>query len=138
SVPDRRHTRHMSARVASLQRITVPEIIPIDYEPDYHTGRIGQWEGSHFLGSGITPLREHSTHAVDWPSHQRWYAVLHTFDAAGHHLNSRIEHTGAEDRPTSDVLAEERLKHWLDDLPGLVASSERCKKLDEVGAVGGS
>src|SRR5690606_25313454 len=69
SVPDRRHTRHMSARVASLQRMAVPEIIPIVYEPDYHTGRIGHWEGGQFFGSAIT--------------------------------------------------AEERLKHWLDDLPGL-------------------
>lgn len=109
----------MSARVASLQRMAVPEIIPIVYEPDYHTGRIGQWEGGQFFGSAITAFRENYTHTADWPSHKRWYAVLHTFDAAGHHLNSRIEHTGAEDRHTSAVLAEERLKHWLDDLPGL-------------------
>jgi formate hydrogenlyase regulatory protein HycA len=33
-----------------------------------------------------------------WLSHKRWYAVLHTFDVAGHHLESRIQHTGTNDQ----------------------------------------
>lgn len=106
--------------MATLPRMAVPEIIPIVYEPDYHTGTIGHWEGGQFFGSVIAAFREGYTRTDDWRTHKRWYAVLHTFDAAGHHLDSRIEHTGAEDDHRASVdLARERLKHWLDALPGL-------------------
>ncbi|MFI7690728.1 hypothetical protein ACIBQ6_16775 [Nonomuraea sp. NPDC049655] len=100
--------------------MAVPEVIPIIHEPDYHTDTIGHWKGGQFFGSVMAAFPEGSTHTDDWPKHKRWYAVLHTFDAAGHHLGSRIEHTDADDDHRSAVaLAEERLKHWLDKLPGL-------------------
>ncbi|MEV4370632.1 hypothetical protein AB0J71_26425 [Nonomuraea sp. NPDC049637] len=100
--------------------MAVPEIIPIVHEPNYHTDTIGHWDGGQFFGSVIAAFPEDYIHSDDWPRRKRWYAVLHTFDAAGHHLGSCIEHTGADDVHRSAVArAEERLKHWLDTLTGL-------------------
>jgi hypothetical protein len=100
--------------------MTAPEIIPIMHEPDYHTDTIGHWEGGQFFGSVVAAFREGYAHTDDWGSHKRWYAVLHTFDAAGHHLESRVEHTGADNDHRAAVdSAQELLKRWLDELPGL-------------------
>ncbi|WP_336216444.1 hypothetical protein [Nonomuraea sp. LPB2021202275-12-8] len=73
--------------------MAVPETIPIGYEPDYHTD--------------------------DWLARKRWYAVLHTFDATGHYLGSRIERTGTDaDRRASVDTAQDLLNQWLNALPG--------------------
>ncbi|MBG0826796.1 hypothetical protein HS041_03270 [Planomonospora sp. ID67723] len=99
--------------------MAVPELIPIAYEPDYHTDTIGHWDGGQFLGSVVTAFPEGYTHTDDWPAHERWYAVLHTFDASGHHLGSRIERTGTEaDHRASADTAQDLVKRWLDALPG--------------------
>ncbi|MDA0638217.1 hypothetical protein OUY22_32830 [Nonomuraea sp. MCN248] len=100
--------------------MAVPEIIPIGYEPEYHTGDIGHWEGGQFLGSVVAAFPEGYTHTDDWQAHKRWHAVLHTFDAAGHHLDSRIERTGTDDDHWVAVnTARDRLDGWLGELPGL-------------------
>ncbi|MEV7008877.1 hypothetical protein [Streptosporangium sp. NPDC051022] len=99
--------------------MTVPEIIPISYEPDYHTDTIGHWEGGQFLGSVVAVFPKGYTHTDDWPAHKHWHAVLHTFDASGHHLASRIERTGTEaDHRASVDAAQGLLEQWLDELPG--------------------
>ncbi|MGI5162509.1 hypothetical protein [Microbispora sp. CA-102843] len=100
--------------------MAVPEIIPIGYEPDYHTDTIGHWDGGQFLGSVVAAFPKGYTHTDDWLSHKRWYAVLHTFDAAGHHVGSRIERTGTDDHHRASVdTPQDRLNRWLDALPGL-------------------
>ncbi|MEV7012239.1 hypothetical protein [Streptosporangium sp. NPDC051022] len=100
--------------------MAVPEIIPISYEPDYRTDTIGHWEGGQFLGSVVAAFPKGYTHTDDWQTHKRWHAVLHTFNAAGHHLDSRIERTGTDDNYRAAVdTAQERLKQWLNALPGL-------------------
>ncbi|MDP9841477.1 hypothetical protein [Streptosporangium lutulentum] len=100
--------------------MAAPEIIPIKYEPGYHTGTIGHWEGGQFLGSVVAAFPEGYTITDDWPAHRRRHAVLHTFDAAGHHLDSRIECTGTDDNHRASVdTAQERLNRWLAMLPGL-------------------
>lgn len=115
-----RSAKAMSDPIATLPHMAVPEIIPISYEPDYHTDTIGHWEGGQFLGSVVAAFPEGYTHTDDWQAHKRWHAVLHTFDAAGHHLDSRIERTGTDDNHRAAVdAAQERLKQWLDALPGL-------------------
>ncbi|MEV4806950.1 hypothetical protein AB0K18_43735 [Nonomuraea sp. NPDC049421] len=97
----------------------VPEIIPIAHLSDYHTDTVGHWDGGQFFGSVVAAFRQGYTRTDDWLKHKRWYAVLHTFDAAGHHLDSRIKGTGAEDDHRAAVdLANERLDHWLEALPG--------------------
>ncbi|GAA3526571.1 hypothetical protein GCM10022419_001590 [Nonomuraea rosea] len=105
--------------------MTVPGIIPIMYEPGYHTDTIGHWAGGQFFGSVISAFREGYTATDDWLSHKRWYAVLHTFDTTGHHLGSRIEHTGTDDHHRAAVDdAQARLDRWLDELP--------ARRLDDI------
>lgn len=100
--------------------MTVPEIIPIRHEPDYRTATIGHWDGGQFLGSVVAAFPAGRDFAPDRPAHRRWYAVLHTFDAAGHHLDSRVERTGTDaDRRAADDAAQARLDQWLAALPGL-------------------
>ncbi|MEU7001577.1 hypothetical protein [Nonomuraea sp. NPDC046570] len=90
--------------------MAVPEIIPIGYEPDHHTDTIGHWNDGQFLSFVVAAFPMDYTHTDDWLSHKRWYALLHTFDAADCHLNSRIERTGTDDRHRTSVdTAQDRL-----------------------------
>ncbi|MER7209980.1 hypothetical protein [Streptosporangium sp. NPDC000239] len=99
--------------------MTVPEVIPIAHEPGYHTDTIGHWDGGQFLGSVVAAFPNGYTVTDDWPAHKRWHAVLHTFDASGHHLGSRVERTGTdENHRTAVETAENLLTRWLDALPG--------------------
>ncbi|MFE4517036.1 hypothetical protein ACFRMQ_22895 [Kitasatospora sp. NPDC056783] len=79
--------------------MNVPEVIPISHRPDYRTDTIGRWQGGQFLASALC-------------LGARSYAVLHQFDAAGRHLDSRIRATG-EAAEAARLLGE-----WLDALPG--------------------
>lgn len=79
--------------------MNVPEVIPISHRPDYRTDTIGRWRGGQFLASALQL------------GVGRCYAVLHHFDAAGRHLDSRIVSTGAA------AEAERLLAEWLDALP---------------------
>ncbi|WP_433436997.1 hypothetical protein [Nonomuraea sp. CA-141351] len=98
--------------------MTYPEVIPISYEPDYHTDRIGQWRDGQFLGGVVAAFREDYSMTEDWLSHKRWYAVLHRFSPDGSYLDSRIECTGADDRHRESVdAAAQRLSEWLAELP---------------------
>ncbi|MEV0351707.1 hypothetical protein AB0H88_38555 [Nonomuraea sp. NPDC050680] len=100
--------------------MSVPEVIPIVYEPDYHTDTIGHWDGGQFFGSVVAAFPRGYTHTADWPAHKRWFAVLHTFDAAGHHLDTRVEQTGTDvDHRTAADTAQEQLQAWLSALSGL-------------------
>ncbi len=39
--------------MATILRMTVPEIIPVSHEPDYRTDTIGHWDGGQFLSSVV-------------------------------------------------------------------------------------
>ncbi|MEQ4714749.1 hypothetical protein [Nonomuraea sp. B19D2] len=100
--------------------MTYPEVIPISHEPDYHTDRIGQWRNGQFLGGVVAAFREDYSRTEDWPSHKRWYAILHRFSPDGSYLDSRIECAGADDRHRESVdAAVQRLSEWLAELPDL-------------------
>ncbi|KQX57850.1 MULTISPECIES: hypothetical protein [unclassified Streptomyces] len=98
--------------------MSVPEVIPIKHEPDYRTSTIGRWSGGQFFASVTGAFSEGWT-GGDWEKHRRWCAVLHRFDGAGRHLDSRIEFTGTTaDGERSVVDAATRLLDaWLDALP---------------------
>lgn len=97
-----------------------PETIPIAYEPDYHTDTIGRWTGGQFLGGVIASFHEGYTHADDWPAHKYWYAILHTFDHDGNHLDSKIEEVGTDtEHDTSVNKGKELVGIWLQALPGV-------------------
>ncbi|RGD58887.1 hypothetical protein DR950_14855 [Kitasatospora xanthocidica] len=80
--------------------MNVPEVIPISHRPDYRTDTIGRWQGGQFLASALGL------------GAGRYYAVLHRFDGAGRHLDSRIHPAG--EAPQARLL----LAEWLDALPG--------------------
>src|SRR5262245_34457140 len=67
--------------------MAVPQVIKIVREEGYHTDRIGKYgQGKQFMGFVTavlpTPLPKNRR------SKERWYAVLHTFDKKGRHLNT--------------------------------------------------
>ncbi|MER6219549.1 hypothetical protein ACWCYL_17475 [Streptomyces sp. 900105755] len=99
--------------------MTVPDLVPIRHEPNYRTSTIGQWDGGQFFAhvSGVFAGRD-----VDGRVLRRWYSVLHEFDAAGRHLDSRIRAAGTvADGPAKAPMVEaaQRLLHeWLNALPG--------------------
>ncbi|MEW2121154.1 hypothetical protein AB0945_39660 [Streptomyces sp. NPDC005474] len=55
----------------------------------------------------------------EWQSQKRWCAVLHRFDGAGRHLDSRIQFTGTTADGEQKVIDAARLllDEWLDALP---------------------
>ncbi|MFE6050932.1 hypothetical protein ACFQ6N_09265 [Kitasatospora sp. NPDC056446] len=81
--------------------MNVPDLIPIRHEPFGRTRTIGRRRGGCFLAS-----------ATGVAGRPECYAVLHRFDEAGQHLDSRIESAAG--------IAEARrvLAGWLDALPG--------------------
>ena len=66
----------------------VPNKIKINREEEYYTHFIGKThDGKQFMaliGATLpTPLPE------DWPNHKKWYAVLHTFNSEGRHMDTK-------------------------------------------------
>ncbi|MGW9032759.1 hypothetical protein ACWGQ5_54335, partial [Streptomyces sp. NPDC055722] len=55
----------------------------------------------------------------DWQSQKRWCAVLHQFDGAGRHLDSRVQFTGttADGERKAIAAASRQLADWLEALP---------------------
>ncbi|WP_242888720.1 hypothetical protein [Actinomadura litoris] len=106
--------------------MAVPEIIPIAYEPDYRTDRIGRFADGQFLASITYAFPEGYRHGDGLDDAKCLYVVLHRFDFDGHHIDSDIwcagtwgeqqRHRGG---PESVVArAEARMAELLDALPG--------------------
>ncbi|MFJ9774386.1 hypothetical protein ACIRVF_24645 [Kitasatospora sp. NPDC101157] len=98
--------------------MSVPDVIPIRHEPDYRTSTIGQWQGGQFFAS-VTAAFPEGWSGDDWQSQKRWCAVLHRFDEAGNHLDSRIQFTGttADGEEAAITAARQLLVGWLEALP---------------------
>ncbi|MFF9342349.1 hypothetical protein ACF1CG_21705 [Streptomyces sp. NPDC014773] len=100
--------------------MSVPEVVPIAYEPDHRTSTIGRWDGGQFFASVTAAFPEGWTMDDDWRERKRWYAVLHRFDRAGGHLGSSIASTGTTAQGERGAIdaADTLLDGWLDALPG--------------------
>ncbi|MFJ6793742.1 hypothetical protein [Streptomyces sp. NPDC091268] len=98
--------------------MSVPGIIPMRHEPDYRTRTIGRWQRGQFFAS-VTAAFPEDWRGGDWQSHKRWCAVLHRFDGAGRHLDSRLQFTGttADGEEKAIDAARRLLAEWLDALP---------------------
>ncbi|WP_037616194.1 hypothetical protein [Streptomyces aureus] len=101
--------------------MSVPELIPIRWEPHHRTSTIGRWDRGQFFAhvSGVFEGRADcdASRVV-----RRWYAILHEFDKAGRHVDSTIEATGTvPDGPEKAPVvaaAQHLLDEWLDALAG--------------------
>jgi formate hydrogenlyase regulatory protein HycA len=73
--------------------MAVPQTIKVLREEGYHTDQVGKYGGGNQFMAFVTatlpmPLPE------DWQARKRWYAVLHTFDKKGNHLNTKAWFAG--------------------------------------------
>jgi hypothetical protein len=92
------------------EEIMVPERILIAREEDYRTDQIGQYgDGNQFMAfvTGSLP----STYGLkDWQLHKRWYAVLHTFDKDGTHLETQAWCAGTTSDGEREVIGRAEAK----------------------------
>jgi formate hydrogenlyase regulatory protein HycA len=101
--------------------MSVPDLIPIRWEPHHRTATIGRWERGQFFAhvSGVFEGREDGDAGRVV---RRWYAVLHEFDEAGRHIDSTIEAVGTvpdgPEKASVAAAALQLLDEWLDALPG--------------------
>jgi hypothetical protein len=51
--------------------MTIPDRVPISYEPGHRTGSIGTFDGGQFFGS-VTAVIGRDASADDWLRHKRW------------------------------------------------------------------
>jgi len=73
--------------------LAVPKSITIAREEGYHTDCIGTYgSGNQFMGFVTSTMPK--PRPRDWQKHQRWYAVLHTFDKKGKHLHTEAWFAG--------------------------------------------
>ena len=93
--------------------MAVPKAIKIVREAGYHTDRIGKYrDGKQFMGFVVAtvpkPLSRNKRTRL------RWYAVLHTFDKKGKHLNTETFFAG--EAVSGDREAIEKAQAKLDQL----------------------
>jgi formate hydrogenlyase regulatory protein HycA len=87
--------------------MAVPRKIKISREEDYYTHYIGKTgDGRQFMALiGATlpvPLPN------DWPNHKKWYAILHTFDKEGKHIETKAICTGKTADGEDEVVDKAR------------------------------
>lgn len=97
--------------------MAVPRSIKVCREAGYHTDQIGKYGGGNqFMGFVTATLPEPLP--KDWQAKKRWYAVLHTFDAKGKHLNTEAWFSGTTADGERGVVtnAEKRLAEMISAL----------------------
>jgi len=93
--------------------VAVPKSIKIAREEGYHTDLIGKYgDGSQFMGFVTATLPTPLPKA--WQRRKRWYAVLHTFDKKGKHLNTDACFAGTT--ASGEQKAIEKAQAKLDEM----------------------
>ncbi len=73
--------------------MSIPDRITVSRIEDYYTHSIGRYgDGGQFMSFVVATLPE--VFPQDWERHKRWYAVLHTFDRDGNHLDTEARFAG--------------------------------------------
>jgi len=101
--------------------MAVPEIIPIAYEPEHRTDKIGRYTQGQFLASITYAFPDGHRRGEGWEDAKRLYCVLHRFDVDGRHVDSDIwcagtwrEQQQQRGRPDSPLAqAEARMAELL-------------------------
>ncbi|MEO7714573.1 MAG: hypothetical protein ABIY70_00085 [Capsulimonas sp.] len=94
--------------------MAIPDKIKVSYLADYHTENVGRHgdDDGQFMAFVVATLPE--IFASDWQKHKRWYAVLHTFDTDGHHVNTDARFAGVT-ADGEDQVAE-RAWGWIEEM----------------------
>ena len=105
-----------------------PDLITIVNEPDpgdrfYYVGV--EADGNQFMAfiTGAFPNNEYPKREEDAAEMQRWYAVMHHFDAAGNHLKTDVYFAG-----TAADDEEEVAERALDKLGDMLTSLRKPKQ----------
>jgi hypothetical protein len=101
-----------------MGEIMVPERILITREEDYHTDQIGQYGDRNQFMAFVVATVPRIGESKDWGLQKRWYAVLHTFDKDGTHLETQTWFSGttAEGERGAIERAEAKLEEMLSEL----------------------
>jgi formate hydrogenlyase regulatory protein HycA len=105
----------------------VPKRLRIRYEPGYRTRFIGKTKaGVQFMAFVVATLP--GDRKVDLPG-KRWYAVLHTFNRQGDHLNTEAWYAGNTEDGEPAVLerAQARRTEMLAELEPYTLCDVRIK-----------
>ncbi len=89
--------------------MAVPTKIKINREEEYYTHYIGKYSGENqfmaLIGATLPePLPK------DWTNHKKWYAILHTFNSDGKHIESKAVFAGRTCDGEDDVVDKARVK----------------------------
>jgi hypothetical protein len=107
----------------------IPERILIIREKGYRTDQIGQYgDGKQFMAF-VTGSLPSIPGLKDWQLHKRWYAVLHTFEADGTHLETQAWLAGVTADGEREVIgrAEAKLEEMLNQLGPIRLGDVRIK-----------
>jgi formate hydrogenlyase regulatory protein HycA len=89
--------------------VAVPKSIRITREEGYHTDQIGKYgDGNQFMAFVTATLP--TPRSKDRHGHMRWYAVLHTFDKKGKHLNTEAWFAGTTARGEREAVQKAQTK----------------------------
>ena len=87
----------------------VPNKIKIKRVEEYYTHFIGKAkDGRQFMaliGATLPTPRP-----ADWQNYKKWYAILHTFQAGGKHLETKAVYTGRTADGEDEVIEKARMK----------------------------
>lgn len=93
--------------------MAIPDKIKINRFEGYHTDCQGSYGGGNqFMALVVATLPE--PFPQDWQRHKWWYAVMHTFDADGNHLNTEARFAGVTADGEKQVC--ERAWVWVEEM----------------------
>ena len=89
--------------------MSVPNKIKISREEDYYTHYIGKYSnGKQFMALISATLP--SPPPEDLPNHKKYYAILHTFDPKGKHLDTQTVFVGRAADGEDQIIEKARLE----------------------------
>ncbi len=103
--------------------MAIPETITIERVEDYWTHDIGRHDsGNQFMAFivAILPI----PYGSNWAEHKRWYAVLHTFDEQGNHVQTQANFMGVTADGENAVVDKARAKR--DEVLGGLRDIQYC------------
>ena len=108
-----------------------PDAVLVPSEPDpedrFYCVGVDQ-DGNQFMGfvTGAYPANEYPKKDEDWRPLQRWYSVMHTFDAEGKHLSTTAWCAGTSADEDRGAVAERAHDHLRELFSAIRRPSKRA------------